>query len=98
MKIFITILFLVIRLSSSENKDLNMWASLLPIVLPAVISLVTFFYQEKLLSDAQMTAFLNYVQAMANEPNNSEAARQAFCQMHAQLEALHDQLKTPPAK
>lgn len=72
-----------------------MWASLLPIVLPAVISLVTFFYQEKLLSDAQMTAFLNYVQSMANEPNNSEGARKAFYQMHEQLKVVHEQLKTP---
>ncbi len=62
-----------------------MWAMILPIILPAVISFVGFLWQRKVISDANYQTFIDFVQAKSTQPNMSEDAREKFKQMHADM-------------
>lgn len=64
-----------------------MWSLILPIILPAAIKLIAFFYDKKVLSDNQRQAFLDFVQAMATEENESKVSHQKFKELHDKLKA-----------
>lgn len=62
-----------------------MWSLILPIILPATVKLIAFFYDKKVLSDSQRQAFLDFVQAMATESNESSVSHQKFKDLHDKL-------------
>lgn len=62
-----------------------MWAAILPIVLPAIINIVAYAYKQKMLSDAQMATFLDFVHSMSIASNNSKIAHDKFKKMYNDL-------------
>jgi hypothetical protein len=66
-----------------------MWTAILPIILPALINIISYAAQKKLLSDAQVKTFIDFVQAMSvSGGNNSKIAHQKFLKMHEKLQAM----------
>ncbi len=62
-----------------------MLAAILPIILPALIQVIAYAFQKKILNDSQRQAFLDFVQAMSNDANNSKMAHDKFKKMHEDL-------------
>jgi hypothetical protein len=65
-----------------------MWATILPIILPAIISLAGFLWQRKIISDANYQTFIDFVQAKSNQPNLSNVARMKFKKMHEDMKKI----------
>lgn len=66
-----------------------LFTSMLPLLLPAIISMIGYFLKKKMLSDDQAQSFIDFVQAMSAGTNFSRSAHDKFRAMHEKLNQIH---------
>lgn len=66
-----------------------MWTTILltilPMILPSALKLIAFLYDQKVLTDQQRKTFLDFIQAMSEEQNESRVSRDVFKKLHDKL-------------